>query len=93
MNPGVAIPLIVFTSLTACVIGWPLARAFATRLNQTAPSPRVSHDVTDRLERIEHAVEAMAIEVERISEGQRFVTRVLASPGSERDAAGQRGEG
>jgi hypothetical protein len=32
----------------------------------------------DRLERIEHAVEAMAVEVERISEGQRFVTRLLA---------------
>lgn len=31
-----------------------------------------------RLERVEHAVEAIAIEVERISEGQRFVTKLLA---------------
>jgi len=31
-----------------------------------------------RLERLEHGVEAIAIEVERISEGQRFVTRLLS---------------
>lgn len=32
----------------------------------------------DRLARIETAVEAMAVEVERISEGQRFTSRLLA---------------
>ena len=37
-----------------------------------------SRDTTDRLQRIEAAVDAMSVEVERISEGQRFVTRVLA---------------
>ena len=31
-----------------------------------------------RLERIEHAVDAMAVEIERISEGQRFTTRLLS---------------
>jgi hypothetical protein len=31
----------------------------------------------DRLARLESAVEAIAIEVERISEGQRFTTRLL----------------
>jgi hypothetical protein len=38
----------------------------------------VPADVTDRLERIERAVEAVAIEVERISEGQRFTTKLLS---------------
>lgn len=32
---------------------------------------------SDRLQRLEHGMEAMAIEVERISEGQRFVTKLL----------------
>jgi len=32
----------------------------------------------DRIMRIEAAVEAIAIEVERISEGQRFTTRLLS---------------
>lgn len=31
-----------------------------------------------RLERIEQAVDAMAVEIERISEGQRFTTRLLS---------------
>jgi hypothetical protein len=30
-----------------------------------------------RLERVEQAVEAIAIEIERVSEGQRFVTKLL----------------
>ena len=32
----------------------------------------------ERLERIEQAMDAIAIEVERVSEGQRFVTRLLS---------------
>ena len=47
-----------------------------------------------RLDRLEHAIEAIAVEVERIGEGQRFVTKVLAdrSPGQQRtDASVQRG--
>jgi hypothetical protein len=37
-----------------------------------------SNAITDaRLERIEHAVDAIAIEIERISEAQRFTTRLL----------------
>ena len=35
-------------------------------------------DAMDRLARIENAIEAMAVEVERISEGQRFTTRLLS---------------
>jgi hypothetical protein len=31
-----------------------------------------------RLERMEHAVDAIAIEIERISEGQRFTTKLLS---------------
>ena len=39
--------------------------------------PEASID-SGRLERIEQAVDAIAIEVERISEGQRFTSRLLA---------------
>lgn len=41
-----------------------------------------SRDTTDRLLRIESAVDAMSVEVERISEGQRFVTKVLTERSS-----------
>ena len=39
-------------------------------------------DISDRLGKLDNAVDSMAIEVERISEGQRFVTKVLAERGT-----------
>jgi hypothetical protein len=38
-------------------------------------------DLGDRLSRIETAVDSTALEVERIAEGQRFTTRLLAERG------------
>jgi hypothetical protein len=35
----------------------------------------------ERLARVEQAVESIAIEMERIGEGQRFVTKLLNDPG------------
>ena len=37
-----------------------------------------------RIERIEHAIDAVAVEVERISEGQRFTTKLLSDQSGER---------
>jgi hypothetical protein len=42
-----------------------------------APAPQIER-IDERLARIEQAVDAMAIEVERISEGQRFTTKLLS---------------
>lgn len=39
---------------------------------------QVGSATDDRLERIEQAVDAIAIEVERISEAQRFTTKLLS---------------
>jgi hypothetical protein len=66
--------------LAAVVIFYPLMRAFARRLEGAGQR----HDALDtssaeRLQRIEQAVDAMAIEIERISEGQRFTTRLLSA--------------
>ena len=42
------------------------------------PAPKQDKMASDaRLERLEHAVESIAIEIERVSEGQRFVTKLL----------------
>lgn len=40
--------------------------------------------IEDRLTRIEQAVDAVAVEVERISEGQRFTTKLLSEKQKER---------
>ena len=65
---------------TVAVIAVSIARAYMTKIEarkQTARS-QVAPEVQDRISRIEHAVDAIAIEVERMSEGQRFTTRLLA---------------
>jgi hypothetical protein len=62
----------------------PIAIGFARRLwrHSSAPSATSSSpDTTQRLQRIEQAVDAIAIEVERVSENQRFLTRVLTERG------------
>ncbi len=41
-------------------------------------SQQISNDSTERLERLERGVESIAIEIERISEGQRFVTKLMS---------------
>ena len=61
----------------------PLVRAWARRIEgKSAPAAPQPANVEDRLDRIERAVDAVALEVERISEGQRFVTKLLAEKAS-----------
>ncbi|MCC6318446.1 MAG: hypothetical protein IT361_12235 [Gemmatimonadaceae bacterium] len=57
----------------------PLVFAMARRLWRGSPAPVVHRDAASdaRLERIEQAVDAIAIEVERISEAQRFQNKLL----------------
>jgi hypothetical protein len=59
-------------------LAWAAARMMLKRANQPKPSPQLLEG-TARLERIEQAVDAMSIEIERISEGQRFVTQLMSS--------------
>ena len=75
---GVMIPIIALLIVPVTAIGFPLARAFARRMEQGQSAPRVPSDVSARLERMEQAIDSIAIEVERISEGQRFTTKLLA---------------
>ena len=63
----------------------PLSIAWAKRVwrgRSPVAAPKTD-DVAPRLERLEHAVDAIAIEIERIAEGQRFVTKIF----TERPAA------
>jgi hypothetical protein len=78
MGPEVAVPLGFFATVVIVVIGLPMARAFSRRSDLEAKNPRIPTEIGARLERIEQAIEAVAIEVERISEGQRFTTRLLS---------------
>ena len=66
-----------FLTVTAITVGLPVARAFARRVDRrtaSAPPP----EVLARLERMEQALDAVAGDVERIAEGQRFTTMLLS---------------
>jgi hypothetical protein len=78
IGPEIAVPLGAFATAIIMGIGIPLARAWARRMDSESRQPRIPTEVAGRLERIEQSLEAVAIEVERISEGQRFTTKLLS---------------
>jgi hypothetical protein len=47
-------------------------------MDADSKQPRIPTDLARRIERMEQTLDAVAIEVERISEGQRFTTRLLS---------------
>ena len=73
---GTFIPIVALVVAGAVAIFAPLARAHARRLDRQ--TPQIPAHVSARLERIDQSLEAIALEVERISEGQRFTTKLLA---------------
>ena len=75
MLSDVLVPAFVFlTMIVAIKTG---ARLYMARLELKRGAAQPGSD-SQRIERIEQIVEAMAIEIERISEGQRFTTKLLA---------------
>lgn len=55
-----------------------VAQAVARRSRDPREESATLMRVDDRLGRMEQAIDAMAVEVERISEGQRFTAKLLA---------------
>ena len=78
MGPEVLIPFGAFATAIIFGLGVPLVRAYSRKMDAESRNPRIPSEVVDRLERMEQAIEAVAIEVERISEGQRFTTKLLS---------------
>lgn len=77
INPGVVISLgVIFILAVLMPLAVTASRIWWRRATGTLPARQQKAD-TDRLERLEGAVETIAIEMERVSEGQRFMTRIL----------------
>lgn len=72
----IGLAAIIFGTISGTIIT--LARLRMAHLTAKKPLYLSGAAVEDRLQRIEQAVDAIAIEVERMSESQRFVTKVLA---------------
>jgi hypothetical protein len=84
-DPGIVMLSLGFFAtvvLTVKTIATAVSNLAARRAEQERGT--LGRETEERLARIEYAMEAIAVEVERISEGQRFTTKLL----SDRAAAG-----
>jgi hypothetical protein len=77
-GPEMVLAIVVVGATTGTVLG--LTKMWMGRLEarDRARMTMSPSGVEDRLARIEHAVDAIAIEMERVSEGQRFTTKLLS---------------
>lgn len=74
----IIVPIAFFAMVATIAVGTPLARAYARRMEREPAQLPGNSEIVARLERIEQSVEAVATEVERIAEGQRFTTKLLS---------------
>ena len=70
------------------IVMLPMSIAFARRVWRRSARAEVTlpQEVSQRMESLERGVEAIALEVERIGEGQRFVTAALVERGERVEA-------
>ncbi|MEJ7809489.1 MAG: hypothetical protein WKG32_03645 [Gemmatimonadaceae bacterium] len=66
----------LFATTVGFAVAWLRTRERAIRAELTRG--RLPQDSDARFDQLQQAVDAMAVEVERISEGQRFATKLLA---------------
>ena len=80
MFPEVIIVPAIF-AIPSSVIALKLWLGHKERMAKLAGANMLSPDA-DRMARVEQAIEAIAVEMERLGEGQRFLTRVLSDRGA-----------
>jgi hypothetical protein len=81
MNPDMPDNVLALSIVFTLFVLFPVAFAMARNIwkrGSRPPAPAKSAETDQRLERLEQGVDAIAIEIERVSEGQRFVTRLLS---------------
>src|SRR5262245_57244590 len=86
--------VIAIVAIVSIFVLFPMAIAFARVIWRRASEPSRPrstesdpHHLQRRLDQIQTSIEAMAIEIERISEGQRFVTKLMSDRGQGERAA------
>jgi hypothetical protein len=88
IEPEIVIVPVVFAMPAIVFIVRMVLRHKEKMAGLEAGSPRRG-ETEARLERIEQAVDTIAIEMERIGEGQRFVTKLLAERPAQQVADGK----
>jgi len=78
MNEDIVISIAAFMT-SILLLGTILKYRLMSRwMAAEAKQPKLPSDLMTRLERMEQSLDAVAVEVERISEGQRFTTKLLS---------------
>ncbi len=74
----------------SAIIGFPMVVVSYLKWRHTAKSSTLPLDaaarIEARVERIEQAIDTVALETERIAEGQRWLTKMLADQAASREA-------
>lgn len=81
MDSPFIVPVALFAFLSVASLAMsPIFRAIGKKMEgrQLPPDAFQNSELSDRMERMEHAVDAIAVQVERIAEGQRFTTKLLS---------------
>ena len=78
----------VVPGVVTIVLGFPIVRLITKWLEPKPVPPRELSTISGRLEKIEAAVDAIALEVERISESQRFTARLQSEQSPRLPGAG-----
>ena len=73
-GPETAVMIVVTVAASGVVLTWVKAHYNSLKGPRSTDLARIE----ERLARIEQALDAVAVETERISEGQRFTTKLLA---------------
>ena len=74
---------VIGLTISISMVSMAIAKMVASRRRKALPESAVSR-LEERLERMELAIDAMATEVERVAEGQRFTSKLLADQQVER---------
>lgn len=80
MPQGVVdISIVMFVTIGFVIVMLPVARAFARRMDrQSQHLSSGTADLMPAIDRLQQSVDAMAIEVERVTEAQRFQAQLMA---------------
>ena len=74
---------VIGVTISISMVAMAIAKMVSSRRRKELPESATAR-LEERLERMELAIDAMATEVERVAEGQRFTTKLLADRQVER---------
>jgi hypothetical protein len=78
MDEDIVVPIAFFVTVIVIAIVVPIVRATVRQWDRKPQQAGLTPELEARLDRLEAMVETISVEVERMAEGQRFTTRLLA---------------